>query len=82
MAELRGPVDHVDPRLRTFRREDWPGDGNIFAAFNRWKQARAAWLRRHSDSLALGDKVQRFRHEFTTQMSLYNPNASSWSDYE
>jgi hypothetical protein len=78
------PAELVDPKLKTFNRADWetPEDTNHFDAFHAWKSARAEWLAKHPGSLALGDALERLRIEFQVQMSQYDPNATSWSDYE
>jgi hypothetical protein len=82
--ERRDLSELVDPRLKTFRREDWetPDDTNHFDALRAWKAARAEWVAQHPDSLALGDASERFRTEFQTQMAQYDRKATSWSDYE
>jgi hypothetical protein len=67
-------------RLLEFHREDWErkGDGR-FDPLHRWKDARAKWLAKHPNSLALGDALQRFKTEFRAQFSPehYPPAAAS-----
>jgi hypothetical protein len=83
VAKHRRSVELVDPKLRTFDRLDWEKEGDgYFDAFRRWKRARAEWVAKHPDSMALGGKLERFQVEFQTQMSLYDPDAASWADYE
>jgi hypothetical protein len=78
------PAELVARRLLEFHRADWETDAdtNHFDAFHAWKSARAEWLAKHPDSLALGDAGERFFVEFRTQMAQYDPKAQNWSDYE
>jgi hypothetical protein len=79
VAELRGPVELVPAKLRTYDRAHWsrPGDGR-WDAFHRWQAARKMWLEAHPGSQALGNGVQRMRAEYQAQMSCYPPNATEW----
>jgi hypothetical protein len=80
VVRLRKPVELVDPRLRSFRRDDWvqPGDGR-FDPFWRWVAARRAWVAKHPNSQALGSKLDRFRDEIPeTHPELYPRGATSW----
>jgi hypothetical protein len=78
----RAPVEElVDPRLREFRREQWAqsGDGGRwYPGFERWKNARKAWIATHPTSAALGSGIERFRFELATQMQQYDANAKEW----
>jgi hypothetical protein len=49
---------------------------------HRWRNARKAWIAKHPSSQALGDALQRIKIEHQAQVSQYDPNATSWSDYE
>ena len=80
MVRPRKPAELVDPKLKSFARDDWakPGDDR-FKPFWRWVAARRAWVAKHPNSDALGNKLERLRAEMPqTHRELYPADATSW----
>ena len=63
MARHRRPLSAATPpELLTFSEEEWaaPGDGESWQAFQRWTEARHAWVKAHPDS-SLGSMLDVLR---------------------